>query len=169
MTEWQFDKARNFPLNRDGETITVQASEGDLVGLTENGDGEAELVSADAASGTQQPAMGVLMEDIRDPTNVSVSGYETAYIEQNQLRRQMREETDYTFVGEEGTYVFNGIMLANVDGDTDLTPGEVVYLGVGGGFTQTAPSGGGEVVQVVGVATDANQILLDVDFDYSTV
>lgn len=156
-------------MNRDGETITVQASEGDLVGLTENGDGEPELVAADAASGTQQPAMGVLMEDIRDPTNVSVSGYETAYIEQNQLRREMREETDYTFVGEEGTYVFNGIMLANVDDDTDLTPGEVVYLGVGGGFTQTAPSGGGEVVQVVGVATDANQILLDVDFEYSTV
>jgi hypothetical protein len=167
MTNWNFSKARNFPLNRDGETIEVMASEGDLVGLTENPDGEPELVAADADSGVAQPAMGVLMEEVQDPANLQVSGFETAYIEQRQLRREMKEG-DYTLVGDEGTYVFTGIYLENVDEDTDFTPQEPVYLGVGGGFTQTKPSGSGEVVQRVGVAVDAGTVLLDVDWDYTT-
>jgi hypothetical protein len=169
MTNFTFHKARNFPMNRDGETIEVMASEGDLVGLTENNDGETELVAADADSGTAQPAMGVLMEDVQDPTSVNVSGFETAYIEQQQLRRKMREETDYTLVGDEGTYVFTGVYLKNNDEDTDFTPQDPVYLDVGGGFTQTEPSSSGEVVQRVGVAVDAYTVLVDVDFDYEVL
>jgi len=167
MTDWNITKARNFPMNRDGETIQVKAEEGDLVGLNENGEGEPELVAADAATGSAQPAMGVLMEEIQDPTDVSVSGFRDDYIEQRQLRRQVRED-DYTLVGDEGTYVFHGIMLSNVDEDMDLTPNEPIYLAEGGGFTQTAPSDTGDLVQVLGVAVDANEVLLDVDFDYET-
>lgn len=166
MTNWNITKARNFPLNRDGETVTYKGDEGDLVGLTENADGEAELVAADADSATAVPAMGVLMEEVQDPADVTVDGFRDDYIEQRQLRRQVRED-DYTLVGDEGTYIFHGIMLSNVDEDMDLAPGEPVYLGVGGGLTQTKPSGAGEVVQTLGVAVDANEVLLDVDFDYS--
>jgi len=168
MTNFTFHKARNFPMNRDGETIEVQASEGDLVGLNRNADDETEILEADADSGVQQPAIGVLMEDVRDPTAPSVSGFEDAYIEQNQLRREMREETSYTFVGEEGTYVFTGVYLRNGDEDTDFDAQEPVYLDVGGGFTQTAPTGGGELVQCLGVAVDRYTVLVDVDFDYET-
>lgn len=168
MTNFNIAKAKNHPMNRDGETITVIGEEGDLVGLRENVDGEAELVAADAASGTQQPAMGILMEEVQDPSDINVNGFEDAYIEQRQLRRQVREE-DYTLVGDEGTYIYNGIMLENVDEDTDLVPNEPVYLGVGGGFTQTEPSATGELVQRVGIAVDEYRLILDVEFDYSMV
>lgn len=168
MTNWNISKARNFPLNRDGETITVKGTEGDLVGLAENNDGQAILVEADAASDVQQPAMGVLMEEVQDPQDVTVTGFEDAYIEQRQLRRQVLEE-EYTLVGDEGTYVYHGIHLENVDEDTDYNPGEPVYLGVGGGLTQTEPSGTGEIVQHLGVAVDAGEVILDVDYEYSMV
>jgi len=166
MTDFQINKARNFPLNRDGETITVKASEGDLVGLTEN-NGEPELVAADADSAVQQPAMGVVMEEVQDPANITVSGFETDYIEQRQLRREVREG-DYTLVGDEATYIFDGVIVKNVDEDMDMTPNDPVYLDVGGGFTQVKPSGAGEIQQYVGVAVDANALLLDVDHEYAT-
>lgn len=168
MTDIRFSKAKNFPLNRDGETIEIKANEGDLVGLTENADGETEMVAADADSASPQPAIGVLMEEVQDPTDLSVSGFEDAYIEQRQLRREMREE-DYTLVGDEGTYVFGGVYLEDVDGDLDLTPQEPVYLAVGGGVTQTKPDGTtGNVIQYLGVAVDATTLLLDVDHEYET-
>lgn len=168
MTDIKFSKAKNHPLNRDGETIEVIAEEGDLVGLTENNDGETEMVAADADSAAPQPAMGVLMEEVQDPANISVSGFEDAYIEQRQLRREVKTE-DYTLVGDEGTYVFTGIYLEDVDGDLDLTPNEPVYLAVGGGVTQTKPDGTtGNLLQYVGVAVDATTFLLDVDHEYET-
>jgi len=167
MTDFNFSKARNHPLNRDGETIEVKASEGDVVGLTENGSGETEMVVADADAGVQQPALGFLLEEVQDPSNVSVSGFQDAYIEQRQLRREMRED-DYTLVGDEATYVSYGVFVENVDEDTDFTPNEPVYLGVGGGLTQTAPSASGELVQRLGVAVDAHSVFVDVEFDYET-
>lgn len=167
MTNINFSKAKNHPINRDGETITVKAAEGDLVGLTENNEGETEIVAADADSASPQPAMGVLMEEVQDPADVSVNGFETAYIEQRQLRRE-RREGDYTLVGDEATYVFGGVYLEDVDGDLDLTPQEPVYLAVGGGITQSKPSTTGDVVQYLGVAVDATTFLLDVDHEYTT-
>lgn len=162
-----FSKMRNHPLNRDGETITIKAEEGDLVGLTQNADNETEIVGADADSASPQPAMGVLLETVQDPTDLNVSGFETAYIEQRQLRREMREE-DYTLVGDEATYVFGGVYLEDVDGDLNLTPQEPVYLDVGGGITQTAPSTTGDVIQYLGVAVNPTTFLLDVDHEYET-
>lgn len=152
-------------MNRDGETITVRAEEGDFVGLTQNNDAETEMVAADADSGVQQPAMGVLLEEVQDPADVTVSGYEDAYIEQRQLRREMREE-DYTLVGDEATYITHGIYVEDVDGTMDLTPQEPVYLAVGGGVTQSMPGNAGEVQQYLGVAVESNRFLLDVDHEY---
>lgn len=169
MTNINFSKQKNFPVNRDGETVTFQADEGDLVGLTQNADGETEMVAADAASDVAQPAMGVHLESVRDPSEVNVSGFEGAQVEQNQLRRQVREEGDYTLVGDEGTYVTDGVYLTDVDGDLDLTPQEPVYLGLGGGVTQTEPSASGEIVQYIGVAVNATTFRLDVDHEYETV
>jgi len=167
MTDFNFSKARNHPLNRDGETIEVNASEGDVVGLTENASNETEMVAADADSGVQQPALGFLLEEVQDPSNVNVSGFQDAYIEQRQLRREMRED-DYTLVGDEATYVSYGVFVENVDEDTDFDPNEPVYLDVGGGLTQTAPSASGELVQRLGVAVDAYTVFVDVEFDYET-
>jgi len=162
-------KMKNHPLNRDGETITIQAEEGDLVGLTENNDGETEIVGADADEANAQPAMGVLMESIQDPTNITVNGYEDDYIEQRQLRREVREREGYTLVGDEATYVTGGIFVEDVDETLDLDPNEPVYLAVGGGITQTKPDGTtGNIIQYLGVAVDATSFYLDVDHEYET-
>ena len=71
--------------------------------------------------------------------------------------------------------------MVNDDDDTNFTPGEPVYLDVGGGFTQTEPSSAGEAVQVLGVActtmddgvnpqnVSKDRVFLEVDADYSTV
>jgi hypothetical protein len=167
MTDINFSKMRNFPLNRDGETLAVSVSEGDLVGLTENS-GETEIVQADADSASPQPAMGVALEEVWDPTDVSVSGFQDADIQQSQLRREVRTE-DYTLVGDEGTYVFTGVYMEDTDGTLDLTPNEPVYLAVGGGVTQSKPDGtAGNIIQRIGVAVNTTTFLLDVDFDYTT-
>lgn len=160
-------KMRNHPINRDGETVAEYVDEGDLVGLTENA-GEVEMVSADADSSVAQPAMGVAMEEVRDPTDVQVSGFDDAYIEQNQLRREVQENSNYTLLGEEETYISNGIYVEDVDGDLTLTPQEPVYLGKGGGVTQTKPSSTGDIIQYLGVAVGETTFLLDVDHDYET-
>jgi hypothetical protein len=167
MTDFNITKARNFPLNRDGETLAETGSEGDLVGLSEDVDGNAQLVQADADSAVAQHAIGVLAEEVQDPTDVNVSGFEYADNEQRKLRREVTTG-EYTLVGDQGSYIFNGVMLSDVDEATNFDAGEPVYLGVGGGFTQTAPSGAGEVVQRVGVAVEPGTVLLDVDFEYST-
>lgn len=162
-----FSKMQNHPMNRDGETIEVRVEEGDLVGLTQNADGDTEIVAADADSSVQQPAIGVVMEDVQDPSNINVNGFEDAYIEQRQLRREAREREGYTLVGDEATYVTHGVYMEDEDGDLDLTPNEPVYLDVGGGVTQTAPSNAGELHQVLGLAVNSTTFLLDVNHEYS--
>lgn len=159
---WNITKAKNHPLNRDGEEVTIQATEGDVVGLSTDADDNPIIVEADKDN--SQPAIGVMMEEVQDPTDLQVSGYRDAYLEQRQLRREMREEDDYTLVGDQATYIFHGVMLTDVDGDASYTPGEPVFLGSGGGITQPAPSSG--IVQRLGVAVDADEIILDVEFDY---
>lgn len=46
-----------------------------------------------------------------------------------------------------------------VYGLSGLTPGATYYVAAGGGLTDTAPSGSGEVVQVVGVASSATTLV----------
>lgn len=168
MPTWKFRKVKNEPLNRDGETIAEELTEADFVGLADDGNGGTEIVAADAASGSAQPAIGVLMEEVRDPTNVNISGFENADTLQRQMRGDMRAG-EYTFVGDEATWFGHGIFIEDEDGNADLTVNEPVYLDTGGGITQSKPTGGGDIVQVVGVAVDSTTFYLDVDYEYSTV
>jgi hypothetical protein len=165
----KFAKMRNHPLNRDGETIEVKGEEGDIVGLTQNADDETEIVMADADASNAQPAMGLLLEEVQDPTDINIGGYEDSYIEQRQMRRRVRERENYTLLGDEATYVTGGVYVEDVDGALDLTPQEPVYLDVGGGVTQSKPDGTtGNIIQYLGVAVDPTTFRLDVDHEYET-
>lgn len=167
MVNFKFAKYKDTPLNRDGETSepTFTGTEGDLIGLTENVDGDTEVVMADADSAAPQPAMGVLLEDVRD------RAYWNAQLHDNgTMSRQLDSSyaKDRTNPGDEVTYVRYGIYVEDVDDDKDFTPNEPVYLGVGGGVTQTKPSTTGDLIQVLGVAVDAHTFMLDVASTYET-
>jgi hypothetical protein len=125
------------PINSDGAVSTVAADEGDLVGLDANG----EYIAADAASGTAVPAVGVLATPVDDPANwPSDSGdFEFARTVAESQRAKINEEK----VG----HIRYGVELVNRDADWGFTPGEPVYLATGGGFTQTEPTGSGDVQQ----------------------
>jgi hypothetical protein len=167
--DFKFKKVKNEPLNRDGETLAdSNVQKADLVGLADDGSGNTEIVMADADAAVQQPAIGVLMERVRDPNNITASGFNDADVMVRQLRADLREG-DYTFVGDEATYIRYGVYLEDINDEANLSIGEPVYLAVGGGFTQTQPSTAGEIVQVVGVATDPSTVLLDVAPTYTTV
>ena len=167
MTNFKFAKYKNTPLNRDGETseASFTGTEGDVIGLTENGDGETEVVAADADSNSPQPAIGVLLEEVRDRSYWSVNLHDNGT-----MARQLDESynKDRTVPGDEVTYVSYGIYVEDVDDSVDFTPNEPVYLAVGGGFTQSEPSSTGDIQQVMGVAVDTHTFMLDVDYDYET-
>jgi len=167
MPNFKFSKVKDTPLNRDGETSegTFTGTEGNVVGLTENAEGETEVVPADADSGSPQPAIGVLLEDVRDRSYWSANLHDNGT-----MSRQLDESyaKNRTQPGDEVTYVSYGIYLEDVDDEVDFTPNEPVYLGVGGGVTQTAPSATDEIVQVLGVAVDTHTFKLDVAADYET-
>lgn len=167
MVNYKFAKVKDTPLNRDGETSepTFTGTEGDLIGLTENVDGETIAVHADADSASPQPAMGVLLEDVRDRSYWSANLHDNGT-----MSRQLDAayEINRTLPGDEVTYVSYGIYIEDVDDEVDFTPNEPVYLDVGGGVTQTAPSTTGDIQQVLGVAVDTHTFMLDVDFDYET-
>lgn len=167
MTNFKFAKVKDTPLNRDGETseATFTGTEGDVIGLTENADGETEVVPADADSASPQPAIGVLLEDVRDRSYWSVNLHDNGTMSR-QIDAQY--ESNYTLPGDEVTYVRYGIYCEDVDGDVNFTPNEPVYLGAGGGVTQTAPSTTGDLQQVLGVAVDATTFVLDVENTYET-
>jgi hypothetical protein len=62
-----------------------------------------------------------------------------------------------------------GIVIENADEDWGFVPGQPVYLAPGGGYTQTAPSAAGDLVQAVGIANDDGEALfLDVETLFET-
>lgn len=144
------------PINTDGAVSTVTGDEGDLVGLDGNGD----LVSADASSTAAQPAIGVLAVPVVDPSTFPGGKYE--FIDK---QREAREEQ---INDNKVSFVHRGVIIENQDADWSFTPNEPVYLDVGGGFTQTKPTGTGEVQQYLGVAVEAEQVYLEMDYDYAT-
>lgn len=141
------------PINRDAAVSQLAGEEGDLVGMDANGD----WVAADADSGVAQKASGVLAAPVTDPADFP----------NEELRIIVESERE--LVGETRIAVVKyGVILENADEDWGFTPGEPVYLAPGGGFTQTAPSGAGDLVQIVGEATDDGEALfLDVETGYS--
>lgn len=173
MTDFNLATGNTGPINRTG-VENVQVTGDDVqaipVGIEADGSGGWQLVEADADSGTAVNAVGVLLQEgVFDPSTLPTGQHF------QDLEEQLVQE-NRTLLGDRCTVIFDGVELVNDDDDTDYTPGEPVYLGVGGGFTQTAPSNAGEVVQVLGVAFTPNEggdgadrLVLDVDWDYSTV
>lgn len=145
------------PINSDGAVSTVVAEEGDLVGL----DGNGEIVAADAATGSAQPAIGVLATPVDDPSTYPGGQFEYAAKTAEANRAAINDDK----VG----FVSYGAELVNKDEDWGFTPGEPVYLAEGGGFTQTKPADAGDLVQTVGYAIDGESVMLDIQYDYTTV
>lgn len=166
MTNFKFAKVKDKPLNRDGETSegTFTGTEGDVIGLTENADGETEVVAADADAAAPQPAIGVLLENVRDR-----SYWSTTLHDNGTMARQLDEAYDKnrTQPGDEVTYVSYGIYCEDVDGTVSFTPNEPVYLGVGGGVTQSPQADNGDIVQRLGLAVNTTTFMLDVDDEYA--
>lgn len=144
------------PIHSDGAVSTVTGDEGDLVGLDSNG----ELIAADADSGVAVPAVGVLAVPVDDPSTYPTGQFEFA--------AKIAEANRAAINDDKAGYVKYGVELTNEDADWAFTPGEPVYLAVGGGFTQTKPTGTGEVQQRLGVAHEAEVVFLQIDPDYAT-
>jgi hypothetical protein len=145
------------PIHSDGAVSTVTGEEGDLVGLDTNG----ELVAADAATGSAEPAVGLLATSVEDPSNYPSGQFEYAAKTAEANRAAINEDK----VG----YVRFGVEVYNRDEDWNFTPGEPVYLAEGGGFTQTKPADAGDLVQVLGYAIEPEWMMLDINPDYTTV
>jgi hypothetical protein len=157
MVDARIATSAEQPIHSDGAVSTVEVAEGDLVGLDSNG----EIVAADAASGTQVPAVGVAAVPVDDPANYPGGQFEYAANVAEANRALINDDK----VG----YAKYGVEIANEDADWGFTPGEPVYLATGGGYTQSEPSGSGELVQVVGSAgPDGESVFLDIDPDYTT-
>lgn len=148
MPDWNIATGASQPINRTGfenNQVTGQDIQATPVGIDNSGT-VPKLVAADADSTIAISAMGVLLpEEVVDPATLPTGTYF------QDLEEQLVNE-NRTLKGDRVTVVFEGIELVNDSDDTAWTPGEPVYLDVGGGFTQTAPSGTGEVVQELGVA-----------------
>jgi hypothetical protein len=158
MVDVRIATSAEQPINSDGAVSTVEAAEGDLVGLDTNG----ELVAADAATGAQVPAIGVLATPVEDPSNYPTGQFEYAA----KTAEANRAAINDTKVG----YVKYGVEIVNEDDDWNFqTNGDNrVYLDEGGGFTQTQHTDAGDITQVVGVAiNDGNTVFLDVNSDFT--
>lgn len=157
MTDVRIATSAEQPINSDGAVSTIEAGEGDLVGLDANG----ELVAADADDTVQAPAVGVLATPVDDPANYPSGQFEYA--------ANVAEANRALINDDKAGYVRYGVELTNEDEDWGFTPGEPVYLDVGGGFTQTKPDGTtGNLIQNLGYAIDAESVMLEIDPDYST-
>jgi hypothetical protein len=164
MTDWNIATGEEQPLNRTGiENVQVSGSgvQGTFVGVaTPSGASESGLYAADAhpdadldgdgnADGPLR-ALGVLLprEILPDDlSNVNQHPWDD-------IEKQIYEE-ERTLTGDRAVFIKYGIELVNDDDDTNLTPGEPVYLDSGGGMTQDPTSlPEGALVQRVGFALD---------------
>jgi len=139
--------------------VQYTASEGDLVAVDGNGD----VVQADATNGVSGKARGVSLGPARDLSN---------YPQDPEIpQTEQMVKANYTLVGEDRLAYFEyGVRVRNADQDWDFTPGADIYLDEGGGFTETAPSTSGSVVQKVGYAKPgpdesgvSNEVVIHID------
>lgn len=159
MTNVRIATGAGQPINRTGNTAAYAGEEAELVGVTDD-NGETKVVKADADSATAQPAVGVLFGGVDDLSTYSD--------ELQGLARDM-SKTERVNLGDRITFVRYGVLIENTDADWGFTENDPVYLDVGGGFTQTAPTGSGEVEQVVGVAIEPEVVWLEVDAVYDVL
>lgn len=164
MTDVRIATGAEQPIHSDGTPSTVTISEGDLIALNSDGD----IVLADAASGSTDKAVGVAAVPVDDHSTYPTGQFEYA--------AKAAEANRLDINGNKAGYVKYGVEIVNQDADWDWTPGEPVYLASSddsgdsaGDFTDTAPAGSGELVQVVGeVGPDGNSVFLNIDPDYTT-
>ncbi len=182
MTDFNIATGEEQPLNRTGiDNVQVTGkNQGVPVGIDHTVD-PPQLVEADAAADASddgsQPvqAIGVLFPREVMPADLSnVTDHPWSDVEE-----QVYTE-DRTLTGDRATVVRSGIEMVNDDDDTSFDPGEPVYLDVGGGFTQTAPSNAGQAVQALGVActtmddgvnpqdVSKDRLFLEIDAHYET-
>lgn len=158
MTDVRIATGAEQPVNSDGAVSTVTGDEGDLVGLDSSG----ELVNADAATGTQVAAVGLLATPVDDHSTYPTGQFEYAA----KVGEANRADINDDKVG----YVKYGVEVENVDTDWGFsTDGDArVYLDEGGGFTQTRHTDAGDITQVVGHAIDDGEsIYLDIQSDFT--
>lgn len=158
MVDARIATSAEQPIHSNGAVSTVTGSEGDLVALDSNG----ELVSADAATGTQNPAIGVLATPVDDHSSYPTGQFEYAAKTAESNRADINNEK----VG----YVMRGVEVVNQDADWNFTTSgdNRVYLDEGGGYTQTAHTDAGDIRQVVGRAIDdGNTVYIDIQHDYT--
>lgn len=157
MTDVRIATGAEQPIHSDGFVSTVTGSEGDLVGL----DGDGELIAADAATGTAVHAVGVLTGPVDDSSSYPTGQFEYA----GKAAEANRALINDTKVG----VIKYGAEIENQDADWSFSEGEPVYLDEGGGYTQTAPSDPGDLVQEVGTAVAEEVVFLNIQDDYDTV
>jgi len=183
MTDFNIATGEEHPVNRTGiDNVQIEGeNQGVPVGIDNSGS-EPMLVRADAAAdandGGSAPvhAIGVLFPREVMPEDLSnVTQHPWDDVEETIYREER------TLAGDRATVIRYGVEMVNDDDDTDFTPGEPVFLDVGGGFTQTAPSNTGEAVQPLGVALTVmedgvnpqnvtkDRIMLDVSSNYEVV
>lgn len=157
MVDTRIATAAEQPIHSDGFVSTVTGVEGDLVGL----DGNGEIVSADAATGTQIPAFGALAGSVDDPSGYPTGQFEYAALDAEANRTLIND-------GKVGVVKY-GVEVVNQDDDWNFTTSgdSRVYLDEGGGYTQTRHTDAGDIAQVVGVAIEPEVVWLDVQTDYT--
>lgn len=151
MTNFNISNDAKLHNNRAAAPAAVEMSEGDIVGIASDG----SLVLADADSAASQRAVGVMLTDVIDLSS------------RTELEPEFRAtlEAQRTLVGDRATFGDHGIDLVDVDGDSALTPGQAVYLAVGGGITGTNPDPDGSLghlVQKVGYALTSDKVRINV-------
>lgn len=169
---FKINRGKNEPVNRYGSEsgAAVKVGEGDLIGYAADGAGGYEYVAADADAAVAQPAVGIAFADVKDLAD---------YVGENSddLLDQMASDMVYenaTLLGDRLAHLRSGVEMKHDDDTVSFTPGEPVYLGKGGGYTQTAPATAGDIVQVVGSALEPDpnghaRFELDVARTYNTV
>lgn len=141
--------AAEQPINRHGALAGETMQEGDLVGL--NDEGEMVQATADPSGDGPVMALGACLTPATD-----LSAYQEEEV-------QLVVEANRALVGRDRvSAISNGVEVENGDGDWEFTPGQPVYMGESGEYTQDAPTTSGAMVQVVGTALTPDRIRLDV-------
>lgn len=154
MTDFKIASA-DGPINKHAALAGATFEQATPVGIDANGN----LVVADADSGVAVPAVGISMSPAFDLADYA--GMPEVV--------QVEVEKSRSLVGRDRISFFtDGMEVENNDADSGFTPGQPVYLAPGGGYTQTAPSTAGDLVQVLGMALTPERFRLQVSYDIQT-
>lgn len=159
MVNFEIDNAKPNN-NRVAAEPAVAFDQGALVAVDANG----QMVLADAANGVQGQAVGVALTPATD-----LSVYAGVPEEEFLTNLAMEERNVILGEGDRAVAFVNDILITDRDAAATLSPGQPVYLGEGGGITQTAPATSGSVVQIIGFAQSADSYLLNVQFSDTVV